>query len=112
MPHSIKLKNGELIVPFEIDDLLEEVERHMGSEARRYIEDWKDAVEEEREYDAFDREEAEKEMERVQDHNRSVLVDLKLEAEALDELLDADRMNRKSLREVVRRMGCMINQEL
>ena len=112
MPHSIKLKSGELIVPFEIDDLLEEVERHMGSEARRYIEDWKDAVEEEREYDAFDREEAEKEMERVQDHNRSVLVDLKLEAEALDELLDADRMNRKSLREVVRRMGCMINQEL
>lgn len=112
MPHSIKLKSGELIVPFEIDDLLEEVERHMGSEARRYIEDWKDAVEEEREYDAFDREEAEKEMERVQDHNRSVLVDLKLEAEALDELLDADRMNRKSLREVVRRMGRMINQEL
>ena len=112
MPHSIKLKSGELIVPFEIDDLLEEVERHMGSEARRYIEDWKDAVEEEREYDAFDREEAEKEMERVQDHNRAVLVDLKLETEALDELLDADRMNRKSLREVVRRMGRMINQEL
>lgn len=112
MPHSIKLKSGELIVPFEIDDLLEEVERHMGSEARRYIEDWKDAVEEEREYDAFDREEAEKEMEQVQDHNRAVLVDLKLEAEALDELLDADRMNRKSLREVARRMGRMINQEL
>ena len=112
MPHSIKLKSGELIVPFEIDDLLEEVERHMGPEARRYIEDWKDAVEEERECDAFDREEAEKEMEQVQDHNRAVLVDLKLEAEALDELLDADRMNRKSLREVVRRMGRMINQEL
>ncbi len=112
MPHSIKLKSGELIVPFEIDDLLEEVERHMGYEARRYIEDWKAAVDEEREYDAFDRDEAEKEMERVQDHNRAVLVDLKLEAEALDELLDADRMNRKSLREVARRMGRMINQEL
>lgn len=112
MPHSIKLKSGELIVPFEIDDLLEEIEKHMGYEARQYVEDWEKAIEEEREYDAFDREEAEKEMERVQDHNRSLLVDLKLEAEALDELLDADRMNRKSLREVVRRMGCMINQEL
>lgn len=112
MPHSIKLNNEELIIPFEMEDILEEIEKYMGYEARRYIEDWKASVDGEREYDALERAEAEKTLEKIQDHNRAVFVDLKLEAEALDELLDADRMNRKSLREVVRRMGRMINSEL
>lgn len=112
MPHVIKLKGGGQLTAFCMADVLDEIGANMGDEIRRFIEEWKAGVDEERKTDAFERIEAEKCLEQLLDHNHSLLFDLKLEAETLDELLDADRLNRKQLREEVRTMRHMLDREL
>jgi len=112
MPHVIKLADGKLLTPFSIKDILEEIESYMGGEIRQYIEEWKAEIEEAGEADRGDRAEAEEELERINDHLHSILCDLKEEADALEELLQAERLNRQKLLKSVRLIQKMLYQEL
>ena len=38
MPHVLRLKDGKLITPFDLDDVLETVEEYDGDEVRQYLE--------------------------------------------------------------------------
>ena len=112
MPHVLKLSDGELITPFSLEDVLEEIDTYMGYEVRQYIEEWKADVDEECEADRYDRAEAEKELEQVKDHNHAVLCDLREETDVIEDLLEAERLDRKKIQRTVRNISQMLYREL
>lgn len=112
MAHVMKLADDSIQTVFGMDDFLELVDKHMGYEARVFIEEWKSDVEEDRAADVYDRMEAEKELEQVKDHQHSLLCNIREEIEAVDEMLLEDRLNRKKLQIAVKCIWQMINREL
>lgn len=101
MPHVLKMKDGKLLTPFGIRDLLDAVQDYTGEELRREIESYIDTnVEDigdyEKEYDRM-----EQDNERLADHQRSVLCDIRDEVDALDTLLQDTRLNRRRMQGAV-----------
>lgn len=111
MPHVLKLKDGKLLTAFDTEDVLDAVDEYAGDEVRRYLEDLTDTAVLEQGMDKV-YEEQEKELEQLTDHQRSVLCDIQEEADALDELLDAPRLDRKKLKKVASSIWLMCNREL
>ena len=112
MPHLIQLKDGSLLTPFDIRDLLDAVEQCAGGELREALEDYisenvGDIDDYEKEYDRM-----EQENERLADHQRSVLCDIRDEVDALDTLLQDTRLSRRRMQGAVRIIQQMINREL
>lgn len=112
MPHVLKMKDGKLLTPFGIRDLLDAVQDYAGEELRLEIESYIDTnVEDiddyEKEYDRM-----EQENERLADHQWSVLCDIRDEVDALDILLQDTRLNRRRMQGAVRIIQQMINREL
>ena len=112
MPHVLKMKDGKLLTPFGIRDLLDAVEDYAGEDLRREIEEYIapnvegiDAYE--KEYDRMERD-----GERLADHQRSVLCNIRDEVDALDALLQDTRLNRRRMQGAVRIIQQMINREL
>ena len=112
MPHVLKMKDGKLLTPFGIRDLLDAVQDYAGEELRLEIESYintnvEDIDDYEKEYDRM-----EQENERLTDHQRSVLCDIRDEVDALDTLLQDTRLNRRRMQGAVRIIQQMINREL
>lgn len=111
MPHVLKLKDGKLLTAFDTEDVLDAVDEYAGDEVRRYLEDLTDTAVLEQGMDKV-YEEQEKELEQLTDHQRSVLCDIQEEADALDELLDAPRLDRKKLKKAASSIWLMCNREV
>lgn len=112
MPHAIELKDGKIMTPFGIRDLLDAVQDYAGEELRREIESYidtnvADIDDYEKEYDRM-----EQDNERLADHQRSVLCNIREEVDALDTLLHDTRLNRARMQGAVRIIQQMINREL
>lgn len=112
MPHAIEMKDGKILTPFGIKDMLDAVQDYAGEELRREIESYVDTnVEDiddyEKEYDRM-----EQDNERLADHQRSVLCNIRDEVDALDALLHDTRLNRARMQGAVRIIQQMINREL
>lgn len=112
MPHSIELIDGSILTPFGIWDLLDAVEDYAGEELRREIEEYidtnvQDIDDYEKEYDRM-----EQDNERLADHQRSVLCNIRDEVDALDTLLQDTRLNRKRMQGAVKIIQQMIDREL
>ena len=112
MPHAIEMKDGKILTPFGIKDMLDAVQDYAGEELRREIESYIDTnVEDiddyEKEYDRM-----EHDNERLADHQRSVLCNIRDEVDALDTLLQETRLNRRRMQGAVRIIQQMINREL
>lgn len=112
MPHAIEMKDGKILTPFGIKDMLDAVQDYAGGELRREIESYIDTnVEDiddyEKEYDRM-----EQDNERLADHQRSVLCNIRDEVDALDTLLHDTRLNRARMQGAVRIIQQMINREL
>ena len=101
MPHAIEMKDGKLLTPFGIRDLLEAVSDYAGEELARDIDDY------EKEFDRL-----EQENERLADHYRGVLNDIREEVDALDTLLHDTRLNRTRMQGAVKIIRQMIHREL
>lgn len=112
MPHAIEMKDGKLLTPFGIRDLLEAVSDYAGEELASEIEEYIDTnVADIDDYEKeFDR--LEQENERLADHYRGVLNDIREEVDALDTLLHDTRLNRARMQGAVRIIQQMINREL
>lgn len=112
MPHAIELKDGKLLTPFGIRDLLEAVSDYAGEELAREIEEYIDTnVADIDDYEKeFDR--LEQENERLADHYRGVLNDIREEVDALDTLLHDTRLNRTRMQGAVKIIRQMIHREL
>ena len=112
MPHAIEMKDGKILTPFGIKDLLEAVSDYAGEELAREISSYLDTnigdiVDYEKEFDRL-----EQENERLADHYRSVLNDIQEEVHALDILLHDTRLNRARMQGAVKIVRQMINREL
>ena len=112
MPHVLKMKDGKLLTPFGIRELLDAVQDYAGEELSREIEEYietnvQDIDDYEKEYDRM-----EQENERLADHQRSVLCDIRDEVDALDTLWQDARLNRRRIQGAVRIIRQMINREL
>lgn len=112
MPHSIELIDGSILTPFGIRDLLDAVEDYAGEELRRENEEYidtnvQDIDDYEKEYDRM-----EQDNERLADHQRSVLCNIRDEVDALDTLLQDTRLNRKRMQGAVKIIQQMIDREL
>ena len=112
MPHAIEMTDGKILTPFGIRDLLEAVSDYAGEELAREIEEYIDTnVEDiddyEKEYDRM-----EQDNERLADHQRSVLCNIRDEVDALDTLLHDTRLNRARMQGAVKIIRQMINREL
>ena len=112
MPHAIEMKDGKLLTPFGIRDLLEAVCDYAGEELAREIEEYIDTnVADIDDYEKeFDR--LEQENERLADHYRGVLNDIREEVDALDTLLHDTRLNRTRMQGAVKIIRQMIHREL
>lgn len=112
MPHAIEMKEGKLLTPFGIRDLLEAVSDYAGEELAREIEEYIDTnVADIDDYEKeFDR--LEQENERLADHYRGVLNDIREEVDALDTLLHDTRLNRTRMQGAVKIILQMIHREL
>lgn len=112
MPHAIEMKDGKLLTPFGIRDLLEAVSDYAGEELAREIEEYIDTnVADIDDYEKeFDR--REQENERLADHYRGVLNDIREEVDALDTLLHDTRLNRTRMQGAVKIIRQMIHREL
>ena len=112
MPHAIEMKDGKILTLFGIKDMLDAVQDYAGEELRREIESYIDTnVEDiddyEKEYDRM-----EQDNERLADHQRSVLCNIRDEVDALDALLHDTRLNRARMQGAVQIIQQMINREL
>lgn len=112
MPHAIEMKDGKLLTPFGIRDLLDAVRDYAGEELAREIESYIDTnVADIDDYEKeFDR--LEQENERLADHYRGVLNDIREEVDALDTLLYDTRLNRARMQGAVKIIRQMIHREL
>lgn len=112
MPHAIEMKDGKLLTPFGIRDLLKAVSDYAGEELAREIEEYIDTnVADIDDYEKeFDR--LEQENERLADHYRGVLNDIREEVDALDTLLHDTRLNRTRMQGAVKIIRQMIHREL
>ena len=112
MPHAIEMKDGKLLTPFGIRDLLEAMSDYAGEELAREIEEYIDTnVADIDDYEKeFDR--LEQENERLADHYRGVLNDIREEVDALDTLLHDTRLNRTRMQGAVKIIRQMIHREL
>ena len=112
MPHAIEMKDGKILTPFGIKDMLDAVQDYAGEELRREIESYIDTnVEDIDDYEKkYDR--MEQDNERLADHQRSVLCNIRDEVDALDALLHDTRLNRARMQGAVRIIQQMINREL
>lgn len=112
MAHVMEMKDGKTAAVFELGDVLEMVEEYAGPEPRRFIEEQAAEIEQEK----ADFEEQEKyyegRIEKMEDHQRALLNDVKEEVEAMEQLLDAPRLNRVKLYAAVRNIRKMIQTEL
>lgn len=112
MPHAIEMKDGKLLTPFGIRDLLDAVRDYAGEELAREIEEYietnvQDIDDYEKEFDRL-----EQENERLADHYRGVLNDIREEVDALDTLLYDTRLNRARMQGAVKIIRQMIHREL
>lgn len=108
MPHVLKMKDGKLLTTFGIRDLLDAVQDYAGEELRREIEEYietnvQNIDDYEKEYDRM-----EQDNERLADHQRSVLCNIRDEVDALDTLLQDTRLNRRRMQGTVRIIQQMI----
>ena len=112
MPHAIEMKDGKLLTPFGIRDLLEAVSDYAGEELAREIEEYIDTNV--ADIDDYEKEFArlEQENERLADHYRGVLNDIREEVDALDTLLHDTRLNRTRMQGAVKIIRQMIHREL
>ena len=112
MAHVMEMKDGKTATVFGLSDVLEMVEEYAGTEPRRFIEEYVSEINQDR----VDFEEQEKyyegRIEKLEDHQRAFLNDVKEELEAMEQFLDAPRLSRTKLHAAVRNIQKMIRAEL
>ena len=101
MPNVIQLKDGKLLIAFEIRDVLEVVENYIGQETRKYIEEYlEENIQDTKDFET-QLTEYEKEIDQMGDHKRHILCDVLEEMDASDGLLQEQRLNRKRILDAV-----------
>ena len=101
MPSVSQMKNGKTETVFDLDGLLYLVEEHMGSDARRLLEDFTAPDDDDAEYiDSL-----ENENQRLRGHHREVMEDLRAQSETIARLIQEREIDRSALSTVAGIIG-------
>lgn len=112
MGQVLKLKDGRITTAFCLRDGMELAEEYGGHELRCFLEEEMSGLQEELDGYKEDADSYEKELDHVRDYQHSLLCDIREEAEAVSDLLDADRLDRWKLRKAVDGIWRKANDEL
>ncbi|MCD8082851.1 MAG: hypothetical protein LUE86_04830 [Clostridiales bacterium] len=112
MGQVLRLKDDRITTVFSLRDGMELAEEYGGYELRRFLEEETAGLQEEADGCREDADSYEKELDRERDHRHSLLCNIREETEAVADLLDADRLDRKKLKKAVNNIWCMVNNEL
>ena len=96
MAHVMEMKDGKTATVFGLRDVLEMIEEYAGPEPRRFIEEYVSEIEQDREDFEGQEKYYEGRIEKLEDHQRALLNDVKEELEAMEQFLDAPRLSRKA----------------
>ncbi len=112
MAHVMEMKDGKTAAVFGFRDVLEMIEEYAGPEPGRFIAEHVSEIEQDRADFAEQERYYEGRIEKLEDHQRGLLNDVEEELEAVEQLLDAPRLNRAKLYAAVRNIQKMIQTEL
>ena len=101
MANVIQLKSGQCETIFDLEDLLQLIERHMGDEARRLLEELMEPESDDAEYI----QQLEKENKELRDHHRAVMRELRSLSEQEAGLIQEREIDRKALSTVAGKIG-------
>ena len=107
MANVIQLKSGKYETVFDLEDLLYLVEQHMGSDARRLLEDLTAPEDDAAEYiDSL-----EKEIQELRDHHKAVMRELRTLSETEARLIQEREIDRHALSTVAGKIGTITWRE-
>lgn len=112
MAHVMEMKDGKTATVFGLRGVLEMIEEYAGPEPRRFIEEHISEIEQDRVDFEGQEKYYEGRIEKLEDHQRAFLNDVKEELDAVEQFLDAPRLNRAKLYAAVRNIQKMIRAEL
>ena len=108
MADVITLKNGRNENVFDECDFMELVDEHMGSDARRWLEDWLRDSEDDANYI----DDLEKELTGAKEHHKDVMAQLRQQSETIAGLIREKEIDRKALSTSAGQIGCITWREL
>ena len=104
----ITLKNGRNEIVFDERSFLDLVDEHMGSEARRWLEEWLGENDDASDYI----DDLEKELAGAKDHHKAVMAQLRQQSETIAGLIREKEIDRKALSTAAGQIGCITWREL
>ena len=107
MADVITLKNGRNEIVFDERGFMDLVDEHMGSEARRWLEDWLGNNDDVADYI----DDLEKEADGLRAHHREVMTELRKESETIAGLIREKEIDRRALSTAAGNIGCITWRE-
>ena len=108
MAEVLQLSDGSIHIVFDIRDMMELVDAHLGYEARRWLEEYLTEDNDLGDYVS----DLEKEVEGVRSHHREVMTSLRVESEKIACLIRERDIDRKALSTAAGRIGTITWREL
>ena len=108
MADVIQLSDGSVHTLFDERDALDLIDRYMGMELRKWLEDWLSEDDD----DAAYIDDLEKEAEGLRAHHKEVMAELRKQSETIAGLIREKEIDRKSLSAAAGAIGCLTWREL
>lgn len=108
MADVIQLSDGSVHTLFDERDALDLIDRYMGMELRKWLEDWLSEDDD----DAAYIDDLEKEAEGLRAHHKEVMAELRKQSETIAGLIREKEIDRKALSAAAGAIGCLTWREL
>ena len=108
MAEVLQLSDGSIHTVFDIKDMMELIDTHLGYEARRWLEEYQTEDNDLGDYVS----DLEKEVEGVRSHHREVMTSLRVESEKIACLIRERDIDRKALSTAAGKIGTITWREL
>ena len=108
MANVITLPDGRNEAIFDERDFMELVERYMGFDARRWLEDWLGENDDAADYI----DDLEKEADGLRAHHREVMTELRTHSETIAKLIREKEIDRRALSTAAGNIGCVTWREM
>ena len=108
MADVITLKNGRNEIVFDERGFMDLVDEHMGSDARRWLEEYLSGSDGDADYI----DDLEKELTGAKEHHKAVMQELRQQSETIASLIREKDIDRKALSTAAGQIGCITWREL
>ena len=108
MADVVTLKYGRNEIVFDERGFMDQVDEHMGPEARRWLEDWLSETDDAADYI----DDLEKELTGAKEHHKDVMAQLRQQSEMIANLIREKEIDRKALSTAAGQISCITWREL